>query len=287
MELCATDDKRCALSTSLIDRIYDTAVDAARIAGAIQMDHFRKGPTQCTRLLYDVKLETDLVCEEAIRSTIGKAFPDHSILAEETGQCSGRGEYLWVVDPLDGTVNFWQGLPLFCVSVACYRNPANNENEWEIGRSSSIFGTPVAGVVYLPFMQEIYAAVRGRGTTMNGRPLRVTGAEDTHDLVMAVSFGKTRETMQCMTERLGLLLPRVRKVRCLGAAAAELAYVSAGYLGGLMYEGIKPWDFAAGKILVEEAGGFVHAVETGKDQWRVTAGATDFRAAIESFATGL
>lgn len=270
-------------SGSWTQRIHETAVDAARRAGAIHMEHFRKGSPQCTRLLYDVKLETDLICEKAIMSTIRKAFPDHSILAEETGGCAGPGEYLWVVDPLDGTVNFWQGLPLFCVSVACYRNPDPAEERPAGGKLSSILGKPVAGVVYLPYMQELYVAIHGRGATMNGCPLRVTGGEKTEDMVIAVSFGKTPQMMRCMTERLDLLLPQVRKVRCLGAAAAEMAYVAAGYLGGLIYEGIRPWDFAAGKILVEEAGGFVHAVETEKGQWRVTAGGTGVREAIQSF----
>jgi fructose-1,6-bisphosphatase/inositol monophosphatase family enzyme len=103
---------------------------------------------------------------------------------------------------------------------------------------------------------------------------------DTRYAVVSLSFGKTPAVMDCMTRRLAALLPQVRKGRCLGAAAAELAYAAAGFLGGVIYEGIKQWDFAAGKILLEEAGGCLEAVETQPDQWRVLAGAPEVLAAL-------
>lgn len=279
------DSKEYPEPAAFIDLVRETAVSAARRAGAIQMHHFRNVKLRCSRLLFDVKIETDRVCENVIIATIREAFPDHSILTEETGELPGSGGYTWVVDPLDGTVNFWHGLPVFCVSIACYRNPDGTGDEPDGRKASAISGTPVAGAVYLPYMEEFFVAVHGRGATMNGRPLRVTAAENTADVVMSVSFGKTPEMMKRMTKRLDVLLPQVRKVRCLGAAAAELAYVAAGYLGGLIYEGIKPWDFAAGKILVEEAGGFLDAVETGNGLWRVVAGSRGIRESILSIDT--
>jgi fructose-1,6-bisphosphatase/inositol monophosphatase family enzyme len=136
-------------------------------------------------------------------------------------------------------------------------------------------------VVFLPFSRELFVGVPGRGAFLNERPIRVSSAPSPSEAVVTVSFGKTPEIMQRMTRRLDALLPRVRKARCLGAAAAELAYVAAGFLGGLVYENLKLWDFAAGRIILEEAGGFLEAAETEPGQWRVMAGAPGVRDAFQ------
>ncbi|HSO62151.1 MAG TPA: inositol monophosphatase family protein [Desulfobacterales bacterium] len=270
MTLVALDPLEYALPAAFADRVRETAISASRRAGAIQLHHFRNTTVRCTRLLHDLKLETDTLCESAIIAAIREHFPDHAILTEESGQLPGSGEYTWIIDPLDGTVNFWHGLPFFCVSIACYRK----------GGHGGLPGAPVAGVVFLPFSQELFVGLPGLGASMNGRPIRVSGAERTRDAVVTVSFGKTPDTMRRMTRKLDVLLPQVRKARCLGAVAAELAYVAAGFLGGLIYEGIKLWDFAAGKIILEQAGGFLEAEETEPDQWRVLAGAPGLRQAF-------
>jgi fructose-1,6-bisphosphatase/inositol monophosphatase family enzyme len=203
-------------------------------------------------------------------------FPDHSILSEESGALTGKGAYTWIIDPLDGTVNFWHGLPFFCVSIACYRNGGCSPDA-----HAGLAGEPVIGVVFLPFSQELFTARSGRGAFLNDRPIGAGRIERAGDAVVAVSFGKTPETMQRMTRRLDVLLPQIRKARCLGAAAAELAYVAAGFLHGLVYEGIKLWDFAAGKIILEEAGGFLNAVETAPEQWRVLAGGSGLQDTLQ------
>lgn len=275
MTLSALNPFEYALPAGLADRIHETAISAARRAGAVQMQHFRSAAVRCHRRLHDVKLETDRKCESAIIAAIRERFPEHAVLSEESGALPGKAGYTWIIDPLDGTVNFWHGLPFFGVSIACYADPgrpAGEENP-----PAGLRGAPVAGVVFLPFSQELFVGVPGRGAFLNGRPIRVNSAANAADAVVAVSFGKTPETMRRMTRRLDALLPKVRKARCLGAAAAELAYVAAGFLNGLVYENIKLWDFAAGKIILEEAGGFLEAVETEPDQWRVLAGAPGLR----------
>lgn len=277
MTLVALDPLEHALPAAFADRVTETAISAARRAGAIQLHHFRNTTLRCTRLLHDVKLETDQLCEKAIIAAIHDSFPDHAILAEESGELPGSGDCTWIVDPLDGTVNFWHGLPFFCVSIACYRN-GGRANEG--GGHAGLPGAPVVGAVFLPFSQELFVGTPGRGAFLNGRPIRVSNDERPSDVVVTVSFGKTPEMMQRITRRLDVLLPQVRKVRCLGAVAAELAYVAAGFLGGLVYEGIKLWDFAAGKILLEEADGFLEAAETEPGQWRVLAGAPGVRQAF-------
>lgn len=264
------DPLGCPVPPWFGDRVTEIAVSAARRSGEIQMQHFRHCAQPCSRDLHDLKIDTDRRSEEAIIEAIHKAFPDHGILTEESGEMPGAGEYTWIVDPLDGTVNFWHGVPFFCVSIACYRNGFCAA---EAGSPRSRpCGTPVAGVVFLPFSGEMFVGKARRGSFLNGQPIRVRPGDRLSDVLVTVSFGKTPDTMQRMGRRLSLLLPRVRKARCLGAVAAELAYIAAGFLGGLVYEGIKLWDFAAGKILLEEAGGFLEAEEMEMDQWRVLAG---------------
>jgi fructose-1,6-bisphosphatase/inositol monophosphatase family enzyme len=255
--------------------IRDTAVRAAMRAGDIQMHHFRNPALKCRQELHDVKLDTDLKSERAIIAAIRDNFPHDAVWAEESGLLPGAGRRTWVVDPLDGTVNFWHGLPIFCVSVACYRNDLPSA-------VPGLPGAPVAGVVYLPCSREMFVGARGSGATLNARQLGVAPARELGEVMLSLSFGKTPERMRLMTARLGSLLPKVRKARCLGAAAVEMAYVAAGWLGGMIYEGLKPWDFAAGKILVEEAGGFVQAHETEPGLWQLAAGPAGLQAEILS-----
>jgi myo-inositol-1(or 4)-monophosphatase len=275
MTISVLDPLEYSLPASFSDCVLETAISAARRAGAIQMHHFRNDKVGCRRLLHDVKLETDRKCEQVIVAAIREQFPEHAILSEESGVLAGAGGYTWIIDPLDGTVNFWHGLPFFCVSIACYANVG--QSAVEEGLPAEPLGKPFAGVILLPFSQELFVGVPGRGAFLNGRPISAGRAGHLADAVVTVSFGKTPETMRRMTRRLDALLPQVRKARCLGAAAAELAYVAAGFLGGLVYEGIKLWDFAAGKIILEAAGGFLEATETEADLWRVLAGAPGLR----------
>jgi fructose-1,6-bisphosphatase/inositol monophosphatase family enzyme len=283
MTISALDSLEDSLPAAFGDRVLETAISAARRAGAIQMHHFRNDKVRCRRLLHDVKLETDRKCEQVIMAAIREQFPEHAILSEESGALAGSGRCTWVIDPLDGTVNFWHGLPFFCVSIACCGNPGRPAGAGSF--SDEPLGPPMAGVVYLPFSQELFVGVPGRGAFLNGRPIRVKRVERAADAVVSVSFGKNRQTMQRMTRRLDTLLPRVRKARCLGAAAAELAYVAAGFINGLIYEDIKLWDFAAGKIIVEEAGGFLQAVQTEPGHWRVLSGAVEVEQTLKEAAS--
>lgn len=251
---------------SFLEEVLGTAREAARRAGEIQMRHFRRRPGIRSRSLHDVKLETDRLCERAVVRAIHDRFPDHAVLGEEGGEQPGDGGFVWIVDPLDGTVNFLHGLPFFCASVACYH------------RNGDSLGAPLAGAVYLPATGELFTAAAGRGADLNGVRLARLSRIRAASAVVSVSFGKTEQTMRRMTRRLARLLPRVRKARCLGAVAAELAYIAAGRLGGLIYEGIRLWDFAAGRILVEETGGFFRGRETAPGEWQVAAGAPGLQA---------
>jgi fructose-1,6-bisphosphatase/inositol monophosphatase family enzyme len=269
-------------SAAWLDAVQETALSAAQRAGDIQLKYFRQRSGIHHRLAYDIKLEIDRVCEQEIVRVIRQRFPDHGILTEESGWLLGSGDAIWIVDPLDGTVNFWHGLHMFCVSVACYHAPPCRQTGAAHPRSIADLGRPIVGVVLLPRSDELFIGAAGRGAFLNGLRIQAAAVERTSEAVVTVSFGKTPAMMVRMTDRLRVLLPTVRKVRCLGAAAAELAYVAAGFLDGLVYEGIKLWDFAAAKIILEEAGGFLEAVEIEPDQWRVMANAPGVRQALRA-----
>jgi fructose-1,6-bisphosphatase/inositol monophosphatase family enzyme len=252
-----------------LNSIIETAVKAAMRAGEIQMSHFRKDGVKGTRLPHDIKSETDTASETEILSTILGSFPDHAVLTEENGMIDGDGDCLWIVDPLDGTVNFWHGIPFFCVSIACCRNNRHIPKKAVGLQPDGALVDPFVGVVFLPYMQELFMGVLNKGSTLNGNPIQISNANNSEETLVSLSFGKTPETMQHISKKLTTILPNVRKVRSLGAAAAELAYLAAGFFGGLIFESLRPWDFAAGKVIVEEAGGIFNAEETKPGVWRV------------------
>ena len=266
-------------SADLNERVVATALAAARRAGEIQMQAFRKATPACTKLLHDVKIATDRRCEEAIVETVRNSFPDHAILTEESGALpvtvpAGGSSTPWTVRSTSGTGCRFSAFRLPAIATP----PAPTITG---STEAGLPGRPLAGVVFLPYSDEMFLGVSGRGAFLNQRPIHVCRFEGTRNAVVAVSFGKTPALMDCMTQRLAAILPQVRKARCLGAAAAELAYAAAGFLGGVVYEGIKQWDFAAGKILLEEAGGCLEAVETQPDQWRVLAGSPEVLKALK------
>lgn len=260
--------------------IVETALRAAMCAGEIQLADFRKPGVQVTKLPHDVTIETDRRCEQEIRSILHQEFPSHAVITEEGGIYHGDGDYLWIIDPLDGTVNFLHGLPYFCVSVACYRNHLHRTGNPQEDFCSEIPAIPLAGVVFLPYLREVFIGISDKGAFLNGKPIRVSDVKETREAMIGMNFGKTPDAMQVMSRQLEKLLHMVQKVRCLGAAAAEIAYTAAGFLSGLTYEGLRLWDFAAAKIILEEAGGVFEAVKTGSCQWRVIVSAPDIRKAL-------
>lgn len=261
------------LPPAFTGRVLRVAAAAATRAGEIQQLHFRNGERSGRALPHDLKLDIDRRCEAAAVAAIRARFPGHAILAEESGALPGGEDFVWIVDPLDGTVNFGHGLPFFGASVACYRRDA--------ARGGGL-GAPVAGAVYLPLGRELFTAAAGEGARLNGRPIRAGATAELSEAVVSLSFGKTPEAMGRMSRRLAALLPRVQKARCLGAVAVELAYLAAGYLDGILYEGIRLWDFAAGRIILEEAGGHLEAEETAPGLFRLWACAPGLREQLGS-----
>ncbi len=222
----------------------NTAVTAARAAASIQL--FERGTDlDVTTKSSDIDLVTrvDAMCEERIRQVIAEAHPGHVVLGEEQGQ-DVEGSMRWVVDPLDGTVNYAHGFPFYCVSIAL-------EAEGEL----------VVGVVYDPERDELFSAVKGEGAWLNGRPLAVTTTAMPRQALLATGFAYVEDRMALNVEVFARVMPQVRAVRRPGAAALDICYVACGRLDGFWELGLNPWDVAAGVLIVAEAGGTV----TGHD----------------------
>lgn len=221
-----------------------TAAEAVLQAGKIQRARFgqdvrieKKGPI-------DLVTQVDIEVETMFRAMISERYPDHSVLAEELeGDNSSTDipEYCWVFDPIDGTVNYAHGLPIFCASLAL-----------------EIDGKAMVAAVYDPIREELFMAERGQGARLNGIPLQVSGAETVLDSMLCTGF--PYDVHQTVNEVVGLFgdfVAQARAVRRLGSAALDLCYVAAGRFDGFWEQRLRPWDMAAGALLIEEAGGRV------------------------------
>jgi myo-inositol-1(or 4)-monophosphatase len=226
--------------------MLNIAVKAARRAGSIIMrasDNLDALTIQ-HKSLNDLVSEVDRAAEDAIIDILHTAYPDHAILAEETG-ASGDSEFVWIIDPLDGTTNFLHGFPVYCVSIALSHR-----------------GVLSHGVIYDPVRNDLFTASRGRGAFLNDRRLRVSKRERLIDGLIGTGFpfrmfdhadpyvGMMRDFMQ-----------KTAGIRRPGAAALDLANVAAGRLDGFWEIGLHPWDMAAGVLMVLEAGGLVGDLE--------------------------
>ena len=237
---------------------------AAGKAGAIQREKFGGALNIDKRLQNDMKLEADRLCEAALIGDIRAAFPDHAILAEESGAVAGE-EYIWYVDPLDGTVNFYYGLPYFCTTLACYRRHSEKDD------GINGLGEPLLGVTYAPLQDEMFIGIAGQSAMLNGKPIRVREEANLEEALLITAVSLYPEKLDFTMERLLPLAARVTKVRGLGACAYDLAYTAAGRGSGVFEYGVNAWDIATGRVLVEAAGGCFSAWPTPGGKWLVAA----------------
>ena len=258
--------------------VKDTALAAARAAGAIQKRLYGTllNVDQATR--HDVKLEADRLCEQAIIEAIRRDWPDHAILTEEAGTLGGDGDCWWLIDPLDGTVNFFYGIPYFCTSVACYRRPASEAAPFPRGQEA--LGEPLVGVVYAPPTDELFVAEAGGGATLNGTPIRPSGVADLAEAMVGTGFGARPGAVEHFVGQIARLAPRVRKVRSLGSAAYDLCNVACGRLSAFYEQRLRTWDIAAAGVILREAGAAFDAIETAEAEWNTIAAAPGLHAAF-------
>lgn len=225
--------------------MLNVAVRAARAAGAIinraalDVEAVRVSQKQVN----DFVTEVDLASENAIIETLLGAYPDHGILAEESGAARGNpnADHVWIIDPLDGTTNFIHGFPVYCVSIAL-----------------SVRGRTEQAVIYDPTRNDLFTATRGRGAFMNDRRIRVSKRHHMPECLLSTGFPfRKGDNFQAYLKILAELMPRTAGLRRPGAAALDLAYVAAGFCDGFFETGLNPWDLAAGQLLVTEAGGLI------------------------------
>src|SRR6266481_1400840 len=234
----------------------DTAEQAARAAGKLLRDNFRRHQRVNAVAAHDVKLEIDVQAQELITDLLLKEFPGHALYGEEGIAGDQSSEHQCVVDPLDGTVNYFYGIPHFCVSIALrLRNEV------------------MVGVIYDPIRREMWKGQKGEIPKLNGVPVHVSDRADLAEAVVSVGLAKTGETINANFPLLQQMVHRVRKCRVLGSAALDMAYVACGRLDAYIEQGISLWDIAAGWLLIETAGGTVdlRPREDMKDKYRIVA----------------
>ncbi|RUO68459.1 inositol-1-monophosphatase [Idiomarina ramblicola] len=230
--------------------MLNIAVRAARAAGKILVKNFDQGsPVEAeSKGLNDWVTDMDKAAEQAIINTIKKSYPNHGIIAEESGTQAGEeNDFQWVIDPLDGTTNYMRGIPHFCISIALLHK-----------------GSVQQAVVYDPMREELFTASRGAGAQLNGRRLRISPKVELKGAILATGFPfKMKNRTPEYLEMFSKLFEHCADIRRAGAAALDLAYVAAARHDAFWEMGLKPWDMLAGELLVREAGGIVSDFQGG------------------------
>ncbi|MBA3632408.1 MAG: inositol monophosphatase [Acidobacteria bacterium] len=220
------------------------AIETAREAGQILLEKFGRKINISFKGNINLVTEADLASEKYIIEKIRSYYPKHSILAEESGESvviiEGEKAWKWIIDPLDGTTNYAHGYPCFCITLALEHN-----------------GEIVVGVTFDPTRDELFAAEKGQGATLNGRPIRVSDTEKLSEALLVTGFPYDFAQRKNFARHFTEFILKSRGLRRDGSAAIDMAYVACGRFDGFWEEGLHPWDVAAGVLLIEEAGGRV------------------------------
>ncbi len=230
------NDSNLIINDSLLLKVKEWA----RKAGDIQMKYFRSQNIDISIKYnsFDVVTRADKESEELIISEILRNFPDHEILSEESGETGSKSCWRWVIDPLDGTTNYSSGLPLFSISIALEHNQES-----------------VLGVVYIPYLDEMFTAIKGKGAELNGDPIRCSNKDKLQEAVVSTGLPVyKKETTDNNFDNLKRVGIEVRGIRRLGSAAIDLCYTAAGFLDGYWELSLHRWDIAAGTLIATEAG---------------------------------
>jgi myo-inositol-1(or 4)-monophosphatase len=233
-----------------LNKALAVATQAGKQAGALMRRHAHSAKRINEATQHDIKLELDVQCQRLIQKRLADRFPAIALLGEEGVAGDQHATHRWVVDPIDGTVNFTYGIPHACVSIAL-----QEQNETP---GSGGFGDgyeTVLGLVYDPFCDELWAALRGQPARLNGEIIRVSKHRRLAESVVSIGFAKSRESLERTLPYFNKLVHRVRKIRMMGSAALALTYVACGRFDAYIETGIRLWDIAAGGFIIERAGG--------------------------------
>jgi myo-inositol-1(or 4)-monophosphatase len=261
-----------------LNEALGTAVRAARAAGQILRENWQKSKRVNASLQHDIKLELDVRCQHRIEAELRRVFPTVAVLGEEGTQGDPQAGYRWVVDPIDGTVNYAYQIPHACVSIALEQRTSVSQPANPTSHQALL------GVVYDPFCEELWTAIRGRPARLNGQIIRVSPRGRLAECMVSVGFAKYDENLKQLLPQIQEIVPRVRKVRIMGSAALDLVYVASGRLDVYFEVGVRLWDIAAGGLILECAGGdFWHRPIAGEHYYHVVASNGRLRRALRQW----
>ncbi|HLH52318.1 MAG TPA: inositol monophosphatase family protein [Verrucomicrobiae bacterium] len=260
-----------------LNQAHSSAVEAAREVGKLMRAQLHASKVANAVTQHDIKLELDVRSQKLIERKLRGRFPEVALLGEEGVVGDPQSDYRWVVDPIDGTVNFAYTIPHACVSIALqHRAETKSPIVFEDG-----FET-VVGVVYDPFCDEIWTAMRAGPARLNGRIVRVSKRKRLEEAIVSIGFAKSRESLEATLPYFNKLVYKVRKVRMMGAAALALTYVATGRFDAYIERGIRIWDIAAGGLILERAGGEFWRKAAGADHtYRMVASHGQFRRSLK------
>ncbi len=218
--------------------LLHATIQAARAAARVSLDRFGKPLLVTDKGFRDLVTEADVAAQEAAVAAIRTRFPGAAILGEENLTPPDGAETVWVIDPIDGTANYARHFPVFCVSIAVVQR-----------------GAPIVGVVYDPLRDHLFAAERGRGAWLNGSPIRVSDVRELPEAILALDWGRALDKRRQSFDLLARIAAECRTVRAIGSAALAMCYLAAGWVDLFFNLALKPWDGAAGQVVIEEAGG--------------------------------
>jgi myo-inositol-1(or 4)-monophosphatase len=251
------------------------AVQAARAAGKLMLANWHKPKRVNLADAHDIKLELDVRCQKLIEKNLRAASPQIPLLGEEGDSGNVNAEYRWVVDPIDGTVNYAFGIPHAAVSIALQKRVESRESRVESSKrphvTRHVSHVTLLGVIYGPFTDELWTATRGGLTRLNGRIVRVSKRANVGDAIIAMGFSKSKTNLEKSLPFLNRLSRRALKVRLMGSAALELAYVASGRLDAYVERTINLWDIAAGALMVECSGGEFYTQPAPGGKFRMVA----------------
>ncbi|MDR4503917.1 MAG: inositol monophosphatase [Candidatus Scalindua sp.] len=224
-----------------------TAIRAAKEAGKIILAYYSKSVTAHKKGdTYNLVTAADIAADKAIIRIIKERFPTHSLLTEESGEETNRSDYCWIIDPLDGTNNFYHRFPMFCVSIALYKK-----------------GRPLIGVVYDPVKKELFYAEKKGGAYLNNKRIEVSNANKLDKSLLSLGFYYERGTLmrKSLDQMKRFFYENVHGIRRTGSAALDLCYTACGRFDGYWELKLNPWDYAAGSLIVMEAGGKITDIQ--------------------------
>lgn len=231
-------------------RAFNTAIDAAKAAGALMRRNVARTKNINSATQFDIKLELDVKSQKLIERTLRKAFPEIPILGEEGILGDPDSEYRWVVDPIDGTVNFAYDIPHACVCIALQKKRKGR------AQKTDLFGAEtLIGITYDPFLDELWTAENDKPARCNGRKIHVSDRNKLNEAIITMGFSKKAETISETLPTFTSLVTKVRKVRMFGSAGLSMAWIAAGRLDAYLEAGVRIWDVAAGSLLIRQAGG--------------------------------